>query len=337
MTTDEIIGSLPRISGLIIGDICLDRWCTYDPSLSEPSRETGLPRVAVVSTEVTPGGGGTVANNAAALGLKNVGVLGLAGRDGFGWELLQALRARRIDTAGMVESEEYTTFTYSKLLNANTGEEDLPRLDFVQSRPISAGLECEIVSRLHDLERSYDVLFVADQSETPAGGVVTGAVREALAAIARRNPVKVIWADSRVRMDLFRNVIVKVNQQEAAEACMRRFGEADFSRLRNHLESPLLFVTSGAEGVRVIAPDQEAWVRTRTIREPVDICGAGDSFSAAAASALAVGARPKEAARFGNLAASITIMKRGTGTASPEELRAAVKADLAAGAASGTD
>jgi sugar/nucleoside kinase (ribokinase family) len=52
----------------------------------------------------------------------------------------------------------------------------------------------------------------------------------------------------------------------------------------------------------------------------VDICGAGDSFSAAAALALKVTGSPSEAARLGNLAASITIMKKGTGTASPDEV-----------------
>ena len=55
----------------------------------------------------------------------------------------------------------------------------------------------------------------------------------------------------------------------------------------------------------------------------MDICGAGDSFSAGAALALRVTGSPAEAARFGNLVASITIMKKGTGTASPEEVLAA--------------
>jgi sugar/nucleoside kinase (ribokinase family) len=52
----------------------------------------------------------------------------------------------------------------------------------------------------------------------------------------------------------------------------------------------------------------------------VDICGAGDSFSAGAALTLAVTGSPLEAARLGNLVASVTIMKKGTGTASPEEV-----------------
>ena len=54
--------------------------------------------------------------------------------------------------------------------------------------------------------------------------------------------------------------------------------------------------------------------------KPVDICGAGDAFSAGAATALAVTGSPVEAVEFGNLVASITIMKKGTGTASPAEV-----------------
>ena len=60
------------------------------------SRETGLPRVGVVSTEVTAGAAGTIANNLAALGAGRVAVLGVVGEDGFGWELDGALRGRGI-------------------------------------------------------------------------------------------------------------------------------------------------------------------------------------------------------------------------------------------------
>jgi hypothetical protein len=68
MTTAEILAGFPRLAALVVGGICLNRWCTYDPSVSEPSRETGIPRIGVVSTGVTPDAGGTVANNLAAFG-----------------------------------------------------------------------------------------------------------------------------------------------------------------------------------------------------------------------------------------------------------------------------
>jgi sugar/nucleoside kinase (ribokinase family) len=79
-------------------------------------------------------------------------------------------------------------------------------------------------------------------------------------------------------------------------------------------------VTDGSNGALVVEPRQETLIRTKPITNPVDICGAGDSFSAGMALALAVTGSPVEAVRFGNLVASITIMKKGTGTASPHEV-----------------
>jgi sugar/nucleoside kinase (ribokinase family) len=70
----------------------------------------------------------------------------------------------------------------------------------------------------------------------------------------------------------------------------------------------------------------EKWVPARAVENPVDICGAGDSFSAGAAMAMAVTRSPEEAVAFGHLVASITIMKKGTGTASPDEVLAAERA-----------
>ena len=84
MTASEILAAFPRLSALVVGDICLDRWCTYDPAASEPSRETGIPRIGVVATEVTPGAGGTVANNLAALGAGTFGASRAADRDASG-------------------------------------------------------------------------------------------------------------------------------------------------------------------------------------------------------------------------------------------------------------
>jgi sugar/nucleoside kinase (ribokinase family) len=64
----------------------------------------------------------------------------------------------------------------------------------------------------------------------------------------------------------------------------------------------------------------ETWVPAAPAANPVDICGAGDSFAAGAALALRVTGSAIDAAIFGNRVASITIMKKGTGTASPEEV-----------------
>lgn len=322
MTDAEILAEFPKLRVLVVGDVCLDRWCRYDPALADPSRETGIPRVGVISTEVTPGAAGTVANNVAAL-QAIVTALGIVGTDGFGFELGRALEGRGIESGLLVRAEGVSTFTYTKLINCVTGREDLPRIDFVNTRPLPEELDRELVRRLEKAVPDYDVILVSDQAETDAGGVVTPAMRGALAGIAAAYPQIVIWVDSRMRMEHFRGVIVKPNQQEAEAACARAFGRIDYQELRRVTGSPMLVITHGGEGALVIGEDGSTLVEARRVENPVDICGAGDSFSAGAALTLRVTGDPIAAARFGNLVASITIMKKGTGTASPEEVLAA--------------
>jgi rfaE bifunctional protein kinase chain/domain len=331
MTTSEILAGFPKLRVLVVGDICLDRWCRYDPALADPSRETGLPRIGVVATETTPGGGGTVANNVAALKAE-VSVLGLAGDDGHGYELRRALEARGIASKLLVCAPDIPTFTYTKLINCRTEEEDLPRVDFVNTVPLAADLDRELVRRLEAVAGDFDVILVSDQAETEYGGVVTPAMRAALARIADASPETLIWVDSRMRPEHFRSVIVKPNQHEAEAASLRALGRVDYEAFRRHIEAPLLVVTHGGEGALVVDENGAAWARSRPVENPVDICGAGDSFSAGAALALKVSRNAVQAARFGNLVASITIMKKGTGTASPEELLAAASPMLDSGA-----
>jgi len=323
MTTAEILAAIPRYSALIVGDICLDRRCTYDPATSEPSRETRIPRVGVILTEVSPGAGGTVANNLASLGMGHVAVLGAIGEDGYAWELTRAMNANGISTDLLVRSNEMPTFAYTKLVNFSTGLEDLPRVDQIFTRPLPAAVEKEILGHLESYASSFDVLFVSDQAETKHGGIVTAAVREALRKIAANDRSKLIWVDSRLRVDRFRGMTIKPNEQEAHTASIALFGAVDYQRLRTHTESRLMFVTKGPQGVLVVDENTETLVPAPAIEKPADICGAGDSFSAGAAVALAITGSATEAARVGNLVASITIMKKSTGTASPTEVLAA--------------
>ena len=327
MTIPEILNGIKKQRALVVGDICLDRWCTYDPATSEPSAETGIPRLGIVSSEVTPGGGGTVANNLAALQPAKVAVLGVRGDDGFGFELDRALTERGIDASLMVDVRQWQTFTYTKLLNSTTGVEDQPRVDFINTRPLPSEAELRVLSNLSAAIDEFDVVLVADQAETSAGGVITPAVRESLIALAAKHPEKVFLADSRRRVHLFRNIMVKPNLSEAEAACKELFEGVDFQRLRQALGARALFLTQGPKGALVLEEGKETWSKARPVDKPVDICGAGDSFAAGTALTMAVTHDPVEAASFGNIVASITVMKKGTGTASPQEILAAVRKD----------
>jgi rfaE bifunctional protein kinase chain/domain len=321
MNIDEILATIPSLRILVVGDVCLDRRCTYEPRFGERSRETGLARVAVTSVECSPGAAGTVASNLAAMGVERVAVLGVAGGDGHGFELRRSLQARRIDESKLLTIPERLTFTYTKLINRATGQEDLPRLDFVHAEDLPAPVEAEMLARFEEMAAEFDAIVVSDQMELTSGGVVTAAVRAKLASFGAAHPEKVIWVDSRTRGELFRGVLLKLNEQEALAACRNIGAAGDFDALRRHVGHSTLIVTRGIQGAIVFTDDGASLVPARRIEKPADICGAGDSFTAGAIAVMRLTGDPLAASRFGNLIASITIRKPGTGTASPAEIR----------------
>jgi rfaE bifunctional protein kinase chain/domain len=320
MKVADILERISEISALVVGDICLDRWCNYDPSLSEPSRETGIPRIAVTRTLATPGAAGTVASNITALLAKHVAVLGVIGDDGFGYELERALTANEISAELVVRSTKIPTFTYTKLINATSGNEDRPRIDYIYAEPVPKEVDDAVLQHLRNFWSAFDVILVSDQAETQNGGIVTPRVRKAISELSSGTPDKVVWVDSRMRGEHFRNVILKSNREEAEAACRRLSGVVDLEMLRQATSSPMLVITDGERGATYLRDRVSQRVETKPNGKPVDICGAGDSFSAGGALAYAVTGSPEEALRFGNLVASITIMKKNTGIATPAEV-----------------
>ncbi len=322
MTCADVLNAARAASVLVVGDICLDRWCRYDPALAEPSRETGIPRIAVTETLTTPGAGGTVAGNLAALGAGRVSVAGVIGRDGNGFDLRRALRARGIHNDLLLETDQASTFTYSKLINTRSGQEDLPRVDVVNSSALAEDAERRLLDRLLPAIGDFDAVVIADQAETDQGGVVTARVREALCRAAGQRSRQVFVADSRRRVRHFRNLIVTPNESEAAAACREAFGEVDYARLHGMIGGPALVVTEGDRGALLV--DRKGVRRFVPCRagEPVDPCGAGDSLTAGLALGLVAGAPIGAALRFGIIVAGVTVTKRGTGDASPTEVLA---------------
>ena len=169
------------------------------------------------------------------------------------------------------------------------------------------------------------MILVCDQAETERGGVVTPAVRDLLIELTAATPDKLFGSIRACGIEHFRNVIAKPNAMEAEQACLRAFQTSRLPRLREDLRFQAAAGDRGEKGVRVIGPDgQDRRVPVRKVKA-VDICGAGDSFSAGAACALAATAirwkRPGSAIWW----RPSPCRRPGTGTASPEEVIAAAQ------------
>ena len=320
MTTTQILERIRKTRALVVGDFRLDRLCRYRPDMAEPSRETGIPRTAVVSTEVAPGAGGTVACQAVDLGAAEVAVLGVVGCDGAGYELEGALAARGISPELLVRANT-PTFTHTRLVNCQSGKEDLPRVDLLTPGPLSEETERELILRLEEAAPKYGLVIVSDLAEPAEGGVVTPGVRDALSRLAHLHRGRtIIWANSPKRAELFQRVIVQMNRDGAREACMRAFEEVNYLGLRHITRAPLLIITHGNDGAMIVHLRGIEWAFARSIPSSVIAGEAGNAFAAGAALALWVTDNPREAANFGNLTAEVSIIKEGTGTASPAEI-----------------
>src|SRR5262245_22706876 len=90
---ERILSAIPNRSVGLLGDLFLDRYLDIEPTLDEPSVETGKTAYQVTRVRNFPGALGTVLNNLAALGVGTIRPVSLIGDDGEGYELRQALQA----------------------------------------------------------------------------------------------------------------------------------------------------------------------------------------------------------------------------------------------------
>ena len=148
-------------------------------------------------------------------------------------------------------------------------------------------------------------------------------MRQALARIAAGSPRVVVWVDSRMRAEHFRGVIVKPNREEAEAASVRALGRIDYPELRRLMDARLLVITHGGRWRAGGRRQGSASCPPAAWRIPWTSAAPATASPPARPWRCRVTGDPVAAARFGNLVASITIMKKGTGTASPGELLAA--------------
>lgn len=326
----EITDDYGRLSIVLLGDFCLDRYLEIDPARQETSLETGLSVYNVTGVRAQPGAAGTVLNNLTALGVGTIIPLGFAGDDGEGFELCRALRAMPgVRSDSFLQTPLRRTFTYCKPLIVEPGQppRELNRLDSKNWTPTPAEVEDQLIAALRRHAGQMDALAIMDQVDLAETGVLTRRVLDAVGEIAAGRPELRILADSRRSLRGYPPVSLKMNRAElgmlldgtpledlaqtkrAAVELARRSGRDVFVTLA---EQGLIGASPGGDVIHLAA---------LSIRGPIDIVGAGDAVTANLTAALAAGASLREALELANAAASVVIHQLGTtGTASVEQI-----------------
>ncbi len=302
----------------VIGDFCLDVYWTADMTKSELSREVPHFPLPIIEERMSPGGAGNVVCNICALKPQKVSAIGMIGCDWRGDALKRLLANAGADVSALIASFGRITSAYIKPLRKGISGviyED-PRLDFENHTPIPTNEEQLLLDALNKMDA--DVICVCDQLKF---GCITPRIRARLCEMGRSG--RRIIVDSRDRIALYQNVIVKPNEVEASRVVQFDGSyEEIVQRLSRKTGKPAI-ITLGEQGCLLCENDHIHHAAAQKIDPPIDICGAGDTFLSALACALSCDTPMTEAVAFANTASAVTIRKLNmTGTASRKEISA---------------
>lgn len=329
MTPDRFLELLSSYSSrriAVCGDFLLDQYMLG--TTARVSREAPIVVVDYQETVYHPGGAANAAQNVTALGGAALAV-GVLGADREGEELATLLGSRGVDTNGLLSLASAATSLKLRIMagEMNAQKQQVARVDRSHTVRLQPLERAALTDAMLTATRTCDALLFADYG---LGVLSDDSVRACIDACrARKVPVVV---DSRYRALAFRGATVATPNEVEAIAALGLDDESALldgramARAISAAGIDNVIVTRGSKGMVVCSARGE--VTTIGIageRQATDVTGAGDTVSAVVALSLASGASLVEAARMATFAASVVVMKRGTATASPAEVRAMIE------------
>ena len=322
---EKLLADIANAKIAIIGDFCLDAYWFIDESKSEISLETGRRTCPVCTQKYSLGGAGNVANNLSALGVGNIYAFGVLGLDPFATEMKTIMNNAGIQTDYLLTQEtNWATHVFAK---PYIGDDEKERIDFGNFNLLTDTKADKLLQKLSELLPSIDIVIINEQVLV---GIHTTYFRENLVKLIRSFPEKIWITDSRHYSEQYDGTLRKMNDSEAAILCgMKKDNKETVTYeevciaakiLLKRFGKPL-FITCGSKGSLVIDENGIETIPRLMILSRVDTVGAGDSYLAGVASALAAGYDLKTAATLGSYVAGVTVKKLfQTGTATPDEV-----------------
>jgi len=321
-------GAIDAFAGrhvVVVGDLILDEYLFGKPA--RISREAPVLILRFSERQVFLGGAANAANNVHALGAR-VTPVGVIGPDGAGEELLVLFRGAGIATDGIVTESGHTTPMKTRIMAGGyqATRQQVVRVDREPSGEPQPTTEDALLARLTALGSRIDAIVISDYGY----GTVTPRIFEHVKTIAR-SANAVVSVDSRYQMPRFTSVTAatpneaELEQLAGVPADDERTVEKAGRQVLERLDARLLLVTRGSRGMALLERDgATTFIPIHGTDEIADVTGAGDTVISTFTLALASGATALQAATLANIAGGIVVMKRGTATVLPSELRQAI-------------
>jgi rfaE bifunctional protein kinase chain/domain len=327
----RLLNLIDRFAGKKIavwGDFILDEYLFG--RTRRISREAPVLILSYQRGEFSLGGAGNSVLNLKALGASPLPI-GVVGQDEPGQRIIDILESHQISSRYLIISREYQTPIKTRILagEENTKKQQILRIDKESSVPESGRLGQKLRANLEAVRKLFAALLVSDYNYMAVKTDIFAAVTPSF--IKAGLPVAL---DSRFRLLQFAGMTAATpNEPEVEEALkielndnlalLQRAGR----RLLQKLRSPALLITRGSRGMVLFERGKAPFfVPIHGPSDIVDVTGAGDTVISVFTLALASGATFREATRLANYAGGIVVMKKGTATLTPAELRESISA-----------
>lgn len=325
----QIIENFAGQKIIVWGDFILDEYL-YGTT-RRISREAPVLILSYRRNEFSLGGAGNALLNLKALGANPMAV-GVLGQDNAGHRITQILKQNGISTRYIIRHKEHSTPVKTRILagEETTRKQQILRIDQEAKVPDTPQLKEKILKVLLDLRTQAGGVIISDYDYYT---VKEDIFRRMLPPFQKSNiPIAL---DSRFRLLNFKGVtVITPNEPEIEEALKVRIDDND--RVIRHAgktllqksEAKTILLTRGSQGMVLFEKKKSPFaIPIFGTTDIVDVTGAGDTVISVFALALASGASSRDAARLANYAGGLVVMKKGTSTITPQELKQAIESE----------
>ena len=317
----DIVDRFGHLRVLVIGEAILDGY--LQGQSARLCREDPAPVVAIAQTQNVPGGAANTAANAAVLGAQ-VHFLSVTGCDRASQTLKTVLQQRGVKTASLIADPTRTTLAKRRVLS---GDRLLVRFDEGSTHPIAGNTLNRFIEQLKHHFPLSDAIIISDY----AYGIITPQILSVLQQLQTQHP-RVLVADAK-QLETYASVgltAVKPNYDETRKLLNlpAKSGQQRLEQIFQH--GPKVLKKAGAQMAAITLDtdgtltflQQNSPIRTYAKPAPNShAVGAGDTYVAVLALALAAGANPSRASTLAATATAITTTEPGTTCCEPTALK----------------
>ncbi|MDG2342897.1 MAG: bifunctional ADP-heptose synthase [Cytophagales bacterium] len=313
MRISKIFDKVKGKKVIIVGDAMIDSYTLG--RIERESPEAPVPIINVEKEKIKLGGAANVALNIKSIGLEPV-LCTIIGKDSVGQDFIRLCKKNNLNTNGVITDSSRKTTNKNRVI---VDEKHIVRIDNENTHNIDKKLRDEFLEIINKEAKTSEIIIFQDYDK----GTLD---RYIINDIIKENKHSFISVDPKNRnffnyknIDLFKpnlnEILEAFNSVDSSEKNLEKISKelSTKSKINN------IMITLSEKGL-MIQNDKENFISKTTIKEIIDVSGAGDTVISLATILFYLKLPEKFIGEMCNLAGGITCMKSGVNAIDLKEL-----------------